>query len=498
MTYARYLQAITKGLHDTVLPQLDKHPEMGQARDVLTNSLRALSALATNLDAQSPELLSALESSKLPAELASLIPVMNPATADAAIPGLQLPTRDPVDDFAMGTASFPLIEAGARWLASTPWLSSAESLARARTLLNWEHGLRTQAVARITDLEQGRMDGADQATGDVPDITPESLQNYLRRRLENPALEVTSFRFLTGGRLRQTALFTIARHEGLPEKQVIQRDHPAGLTSFKGPAMQFPLLKRLHAAGLKVPQPLLLEEDKSALGGTFMIATQLAGLSPVPAMDYFTPPPKSERLARTLAQQVAMLHTTPVNELAAILSTSLDEQNPSWASDTAKMEALWNGNAHAPSMAMTAAFAWMRAHAGEVEDRRGLVHSDLLLHNILVEGEDASAILDWEAAHIGHPAEDLGYLRPVIEQMTDWQHFLDAYAAAGGRCPSAMEIDFFTLRALTTLSVWVQFARGAFESGRTADFTMAEVGAAFLPKLVNRLGQQIVAILQRT
>ena len=491
MSYARYLQAITKGLHDYVLPQL----ENGQPRDVLTNSLRALASIATNLESQAAAPLGAVEASDLPAELAALIPDLSSAAAG----GLKLPTQAPVDDFAMGAASFPLIEAGARWLASTPWLASADTLSRAKTLLRWEHGLRTQAVATIAEIERGHMGDGDAGAVNVPDIDQASLQAYLRRRLDNPALEVTSFRFLTGGRLRQTALFTVAHHESLPSRQVIQRDNPAGLTSFKGPAMQFPLLKRLHEAGMKVPRPLLLEEDKAALGGTFMIATQLPGSSPVPSMDYFTPPPRSETLARTLAQQVAKLHTTPVGDLGSIMTSSLDAaENATWASDTAKMEGLWNANSHAPSMAMTAAFAWMRAHADAVEDRRGLVHSDLLLHNILVEGEEVSAILDWEAAHIGHPAEDLGYLRPVIEQMTDWSVFMDAYAAAGGRCPSAMEIDFFTLRALTTLTVWIQFARAGFEGGRTNDFTMAEVGAAFLPKLVNRLGQQIVSIVERS
>jgi aminoglycoside phosphotransferase (APT) family kinase protein len=242
-----------------------------------------------------------------------------------------------------------------------------------------------------------------------------------------------------------------------------------------------------------------MEESRDALGGSFLIAERLPGSSPVPSMDYFTPPPKSDALACSLAKQVAILHGVPIGDLDAVLTSSLDAaSNPTWATDTAAMEQAWNANVHAPSMAVTAAFAWMRAHADLIEDRRGFVHSDLLLHNILAEGEEVSAVLDWEAAHIGHPAEDLGYLRPVVERMTDWNRFLDAYAAAGGRCPSPTEIDFFTLRALTRLSTWVQYARAAFETGRTADFNMAEVGAAFLPKLVNRLAQQIVAIVERS
>lgn len=490
MSYARYIQAITKGLHDYVLPQL----ENGQARDVLTNSLRALAGLAANLDQQPLEQLERLDSSQLPAELASLV-----GGDSSTASGLHLPSTAPVDDFAMGAASFPLIAAGARWLAATPWLSAPQNLLAAKSLLRWEHGIRTRAVERIAEVERGHMGGDAAASADVPDINREALQSYLRRRLENPALEITEFRFIPGGRVRQTALFSINSHSGLPEKQVVQRDHPAGLTSFKGAPMQFALLERLHAAGMQVPRPLLVEASTDALGGAFLVAERLTGASPVPPMDYFIAPPRSKKLALSLAKQLAILHATRIGDLSEVLSASLDnDQNPTWASDTARMEAAWNANAHAPSMAVTAAFAWMRAHADQVEDRRTLVHGDLLLHNILVEGEEVSAVLDWEAAHIGHPAEDIGYLRPVIEQMTDWNSFIDAYVAAGGICPSAIEIDFFTLRALTTLSVWIQYARAAFESGRTSDFNMAEVGSAFLPKLVNRLGQQIVAILERT
>lgn len=488
MSYARYLQAIAKGLHDYVLPQL----EGGQARDVLTNSLRALAGLASNLDSPPPELLRSLDGACLPAELAAVV-----ATDVAKSSGLRLPTADPVDDFAMSGASSELITAGAQWFANTSWLSVPHR-STARSLLQWEHDLRTCAVGRIAEIERGHIGDDVTASADVPDISREALQAYLRQRLENPALEVSEFRFMPGGRVRQTALFSIQHHPGLPEKQVIQRDHPAGLTSFKGAPMQFALLERLHQAGMRVPRPLLMESSREALAGVFLIAERVSGTSPVPPMDYFVAPPRSEKLALDLARQLAILHTTPIGDLEPVLNASLDAMNPTWASDAAKMEAAWNANAHAPSMAVSAAFAWMRAHADQIPERRTIVHGDLLLHNILVDGEEVSAVLDWEAAHLGHPAEDLGYLRPVIEQMTGWNRFLDAYVAAGGRRPSPVEVDFFTLRSLTTLSVWIQYARAAFEGGRTSEINMAEVGAAFLPKLIHRLGQQVLAVLERS
>jgi aminoglycoside phosphotransferase (APT) family kinase protein len=57
-----------------------------------------------------------------------------------------------------------------------------------------------------------------------------------------------------------------------------------------------------------------------------------------------------------------------------------------------------------------AAFRWLRDRApGEVRVPR-LVHGDFRNGNLIVGPEGVRAVLDWELAHLGDPAEDLGWI----------------------------------------------------------------------------------------
>ena len=81
---------------------------------------------------------------------------------------------------------------------------------------------------------------------------------------------------------------------------------------------------------------------------------------------------------------------------------------------------------------LEAAFAWLYANASLIDRVTTLVHGDYDLRNVLFEGGRLTAVLDFELAHLGHPAEDLGYLRKDIESMIPWPQFMAAYTAAGG------------------------------------------------------------------
>lgn len=228
-----------------------------------------------------------------------------------------------------------------------------------------------------------------------------------------------------------------------------------------------------------------------------MITEQVAGTSPVPSMDYWCAPPKSPQLAASLARQFAKMHSVGVNGLEDVMQRIVDPaKGQSWESDVAALEAELSSALHAPSMAVSAALAWMRAHAGCVDEVETIVHNDALLHNVLAEDEEITAILDFEMAHIGHPFEDLGYVRPVVEQMLPWADFVAAYVDAGGRRPTQEQVDFFTLRSILKLLVQILYVRNAFDAGYANVAALAEIGASFVPKLISRLADQVNRILQ--
>jgi len=190
------------------------------------------------------------------------------------------------------------------------------------------------------------------------------------------------------------------------------------------------------------------------------------------------------------------MHRVRLHGLETVLQRYVDPaKGQTWLSDVAGLEAQLGSALHAPSMAVSAALAWMRAHVGCVDDVETIVHNDALLHNVLAEDDEITVILDFEMAHIGHPFEDLGYVRPVVEQMLPWADFVAVYVEAGGRQPTQEQVDFFTLRSILKLLVQILYVRNAFDAGHVNVAALAEIGASFVPKLISRLADQVNGIL---
>ncbi len=87
------------------------------------------------------------------------------------------------------------------------------------------------------------------------------------------------------------------------------------------------------------------------------------------------------------------------------------------------------------------AFAWLAERCGAAEPS-AVVHGDFRSGNLIIDGQGLAAVLDWELAHLGEGAEDLGWLCVNAWRFGLWQKpvggfgereaLYDAYAAAGG------------------------------------------------------------------
>ena len=104
-----------------------------------------------------------------------------------------------------------------------------------------------------------------------------------------------------------------------------------------------------------------------------------------------------------------------------------------------------------------------------------LVHADYDLRNVLFEGGRLSVILDFELAHLGHPAEDLGYLRNDIEPLMPWPEFLAAYRAAGGPVVRDELVRYF--------QIWAWAFRGACNVTAFSGYRSGVHGDVFLGTL---------------
>ena len=72
-----------------------------------------------------------------------------------------------------------------------------------------------------------------------------------------------------------------------------------------------------------------------------------------------------------------------------------------------------------------------------------LVHSELGFHNLMAGPERITAVLDWELAHTGSPAEDLAYIREYIEPLGPFDTFLELYQRAGGPKPDPQALHYY-------------------------------------------------------
>jgi aminoglycoside phosphotransferase (APT) family kinase protein len=111
------------------------------------------------------------------------------------------------------------------------------------------------------------------------------------------------------------------------------------------------------------------------------------------------------------------------------------------------------------SAVFEAAFRWLREHMPADAETPRLVHGDFRNGNLIIGIDGIRAVLDWELAHLGDPAEDLGWItvnswrfgeidKPVggfgsVEDM------LEGYRFEGGEAIDAQTVRYW--RTLGTL-----------------------------------------------
>ncbi|MET0545343.1 MAG: phosphotransferase family protein [Caulobacterales bacterium] len=461
MSYADYLWTVAKCLRTDVRGEVASE----QGQETLQNCVRVLTAIAN-----------ALEASAATPPTGALPPLTDARTH-----------KGPPENSALYGATEAFVAQTAQQIKNGELAAAA-----VRSLATWENNVIVAAVERMDEIEAAQP-LLEQNPALI--IDRDRLEAYLRKASGEAELRIVKFRMAMGGRSRQTALFEVEGAPSLPSRMVVQRGLPGMATSFAGPAVEFQVISRMHAAGVKAARPVLVETAEDALGAAFMVIGQMPGK--IVEGDYWAanaPLP----IARELAGQMAKVHAQPIGDLGAILPDP--RPNPSrqaWADELDRFEAIWRAKNNGASISMESAIAWLRANIDCIQDRRCIVHNDMVFHNILAENGEISAVLDWEQTAIGHPGEDLGYCYPVVSRVMPWQDYMAAYRAAGGADISDREVDYFSLRALVRLTSLVFHGREAFEGGHTRDIVVAGAGAFFMQRLLRRLSDVLVDVLER-
>ena len=247
----------------------------------------------------------------------------------------------------------------------------------------------------------------------------------------DPAPAAVRLERLSGGASRQTWFVHL---DGSGAPLVLQVARPGALASSLPFRTEATLVRAADAGGVPVAAVLGAEglDGAGPLDGRpWMLSRFVAGETIARKIlrdELFAE--ARRRLVADCGRALAAIHAVdvgrvpglrasdPVAESAAILA-AIDEPHP----------------------VLERALRWLDAHRPDRDVPPAVVHGDFRLGNLIVDGDGLAAVIDWELAHLGDPAEDLGWLcvkawrfggLGEVAGLGAAADLLDAYVAAGG------------------------------------------------------------------
>lgn len=243
-------------------------------------------------------------------------------------------------------------------------------------------------------------------TGGDAGTDHDRLQAVLSTRLDEPVVDTT----VVHEGLNTT--ITVATGPDEPSYVLRKPNRLRDAALFNDLEQEYAILERLADTPLPTPVPVHYSEDPTILGDPFVVTTHLPGAEvPMgePLEDRLPTADARRRFAHELVDTLAAVHTLDVDGFAAVC----DHQPPGYQVDRA-VERLGDATAvtdrEVPELRGVA--DWLRDHE-PAADATALMHGDFKPGNLLVAGGAEPAVtgvLDWEAAALGDPRTELGYL----------------------------------------------------------------------------------------
>ncbi|WP_433465991.1 phosphotransferase family protein [Spirillospora sp. CA-128828] len=286
-------------------------------------------------------------------------------------------------------------------------------------------------------------------------MEPNTLERALADRV---GAAVTGLRRLSGGASRETWSFDAGGRA-----LILRRDPPA---SPDPAAMAREAGLLASAANAGVPVPRLVDHGDDLAGSPYMIMERLSGET-IPRRILRTERPG---LARELGGILARLHTMSPGP-------GLPGDDPLTA-----LTAHYSAFEARPAVELT--LRWLADHRPP-PGRRTVVHGDFRNGNLMIAPSGVTGVLDWELAHLGDPAEDLGWLcvkawrfgspHPV-GGFGPREELLAGYAAAGGTPPTPEELHWWEVYGTLRWTILCRHQAERYLSGADLSIEYAVLG----------------------
>jgi aminoglycoside phosphotransferase (APT) family kinase protein len=230
-----------------------------------------------------------------------------------------------------------------------------------------------------------------------------------------PEAAVQNLRALTGGASRTTWAFDAVA--GRESRSLILRIGPPD-DVHAGMELEARAQAAAAAAGAPVPHVLIADDSPAALGDPFLICDEIKGETIVRRiqrqLESAGGQPARARLLGQCAQALAAIHRADPH----LPGLAPQDQLTEWRE---RLDAMDDTTA-----TFEWAFRWLAANRPR-ESPQVLVHGDFRMGNLIVDGADLAAVLDWELVHLGEAYNDLAWFC-----VRAWRFGAPASLGAGG------------------------------------------------------------------
>jgi aminoglycoside phosphotransferase (APT) family kinase protein len=284
------------------------------------------------------------------------------------------------------------------------------------------------------------------------------------------ATALAGLRRLSAGATLETWSFDALDTAGACRHALILRRSPGGLRSSESVplAVEAQLLRALAGSGVPVPGVVHTLVPADELGDGFLMTRIEGETIPRRILRDEACAAIRPQLVSQFGTILAAIHRSDTRGLPALPHKPL-------AIILARLRERQQGLGR-PSAFFAWAMRWLEQHAPPAPARLHLVHGDFRNGNLIIGPDGVRAVLDWEVAHLGDPAEDLAWLclppwrfgqldRPA-GGLGSREALLAAYAAAGGEAMDPGRVRYW--EALGSLRWWMGCAGmfAWFDSGR--------------------------------
>lgn len=287
----------------------------------------------------------------------------------------------------------------------------------------------------------------------------ETFSTFIARQTGARGARVIGFDKLSGGAIQDNFGLTLELDGGNRSGQqdfVIRQDAPSGVAESLSRPEEFRVLQAAFKAGVTAPEPLWLCQDTEVSGQVFYVMTRAAGTaSPRKLVKAGFTQAQRRTIVRRFGAELARLHRVRPPQQSLEFLALPDAGNP--ALSRVALYRRYLEEVGEPHPVLEWALNWLEDHAPE-PGPTVLCHCDFRTGNYMMDGDELTAVLDWEFAAWSDPCEDLGWLCSrswrfgaddrEVGGIGDKKDLLDGYREEIGTDPDPAKVSYWEVMAL--------------------------------------------------